>query len=858
MSHPPHGWWRGSTDQLMTTHPELAAEQAYIDHAYECLDGARAAAARLESMVEVGRGRHRAGPVRAGRHLGHDGPPARASSTWATPASCSAASTPTTRRRLLHRPGGGVRRATRAGRRRLAGAGGRALLPGDRPGADGPGPPPALRHPRPHAARHRGRAVRRLRRIALGDGATSSAERNGAHHRPRRPHRRPRDEPHRPAHRHRRHHPGRAGRDHPLRAARASSSCRAAPAPARPSSPSTAPPTSSTRTASRSRARACSSSGPTACSSATSSRCCRRWARPASSWRCWPTSSPSRRRSAASTRRSPPGSRATCAWPAVARQGGARPAPARCARRSRSATASRSCGSRPSRRSASSPTPAAGPAPTTAAASSSRQGLFDALAASAAPRGRALARSRDRLRHDPDGARGARAHVARAHAGPAAPRPVRLEAAAAPRRRRPSSSEAEVDALYRPAVGVARRRPCSRTTTCPLLDEARALLGPKPRRRMQRQRRRPRRRGPHLRPHHRRRGPGPLADAAAHARPPLAERLDDDRRRHRPGHRRVGPRVWDEVLEPPAHRAPAPRAGPSSRSATASRRRPWRWPPRCCAVAAPDLQPPRRCASDGDPPRIVRAASAGAWPAAVAAAVVDERDAVGDRQHRRRSARRRWSSRWPPPSSAAGLEFGVAPRSGLDLQVTLVPVSLVKGLEVDASVVVEPAGIVDEEAQGMRALYVGLTRATKRLCVVHARPAARRAPLNSAERSRPGPFLTADRVQRSRARGRYLRRPLADRGARRAARPRGPGRAVDARLLADEVAPGPHHLVLRRVRARRAPTPTVRYLWNSYYEAVGARHPRAQRGLLTRPTVDEVAAYRRRVDERVLDGAAAR
>ena len=38
------------------------------------------------------------------------------------------------------------------------------------------------------------------------------------------------------------------------------------------------------------------------------------------------------------------------------------------------------------------------------------------------------------------------------------------------------------------------------------------------------------------------------------------------------------------------------------------------------------------------------------------------------------------------------------------------PVGLVKGLEVDASVVVEPAGIVAEEAQGYRALYVALTR----------------------------------------------------------------------------------------------------------------------------------------------------
>jgi dimethylhistidine N-methyltransferase len=44
-----------------------------------------------------------------------------------------------------------------------------------------------------------------------------------------------------------------------------------------------------------------------------------------------------------------------------------------------------------------------------------------------------------------------------------------------------------------------------------------------------------------------------------------------------------------------------------------------------------------------------------------------------------------------------------------------------------------------------------------------------------------------------------------------------------------------------------------RYLWNSYYEAVGSRQPRPRRGLLTRPSVDEVAAYRRRVDEAVLE-----
>jgi len=38
-----------------------------------------------------------------------------------------------------------------------------------------------------------------------------------------------------------------------------------------------------------------------------------------------------------------------------------------------------------------------------------------------------------------------------------------------------------------------------------------------------------------------------------------------------------------------------------------------------------------------------------------------------------------------------------------------------------------------------------------------------------------------------------------------------------------------------------------RYLFNSYYEAVGDRHPRPQRGLLTRPPIAEVLAWRQRV-----------
>jgi dimethylhistidine N-methyltransferase len=45
---------------------------------------------------------------------------------------------------------------------------------------------------------------------------------------------------------------------------------------------------------------------------------------------------------------------------------------------------------------------------------------------------------------------------------------------------------------------------------------------------------------------------------------------------------------------------------------------------------------------------------------------------------------------------------------------------------------------------------------------------------------------------------------------------------------------------------------TFRYLFNSYYEAVGPRHPRAQRGLITRPGTAEIARYRRYVDEQLM------
>jgi len=134
--------------------------------------------------------------------------------------------------------------------------------------------------------------------------------------------------------------------------------------------------------------------------------------------------------------------------------------------------------------------------------------------------------------------------------------------------------------------------------------------------------------------------------------------------------------------------------------------------------ADPDISPPRSIRQDGDPPRVLRSRPESLMFDVVAAAL-EELAAVGNGN----------VAVIVPASlvddvsdafASAGVEFGRATRHGLDAQITVVPVGLVKGLELDASVVVEPLLIVDEEAQGLRALYVALTRATKRLAIVHA------------------------------------------------------------------------------------------------------------------------------------------
>jgi DNA helicase IV len=153
---------------------------------------------------------------------------------------------------------------------------------------------------------------------------------------------------------------------------------------------------------------------------------------------------------------------------------------------------------------------------------------------------------------------------------------------------------------------------------------------------------------------------------------------------------------------------------------------------RVLEAAAPRVRPPESVRTTGVLPRIITAA--GSLDERVAEVTRDEVAAVtGDERSGGSVAVICPPSLLEPVGAAfarAHVGFGSVSAGALDETVTLVPLEAAKGLEFDSVVVVEPGRLVAETAGGLRSLYVALTRATRRLSIVHAEPLP--SPLASA------------------------------------------------------------------------------------------------------------------------------
>jgi DNA helicase IV len=175
------------------------------------------------------------------------------------------------------------------------------------------------------------------------------------------------------------------------------------------------------------------------------------------------------------------------------------------------------------------------------------------------------------------------------------------------------------------------------------------------------------------------------------------------------------PTAWDDVLAHLPVRRPPTRTElsvnyrtPSEVMALAAR---------VLAAATPGLEPPASVRSAGLDPMFTDAPRGG-LVAAVAAVAEAEHQAVGDGK----------VAVIAPAALLDDLRAALpdVPRGVgvLDAPVALLAVDQAKGLEFDSVVLVEPAAIVAEgtAATGRRALYVAMTRTTRRLHMVHAEP----------------------------------------------------------------------------------------------------------------------------------------
>jgi DNA helicase IV len=147
---------------------------------------------------------------------------------------------------------------------------------------------------------------------------------------------------------------------------------------------------------------------------------------------------------------------------------------------------------------------------------------------------------------------------------------------------------------------------------------------------------------------------------------------------------------------------------------------------------APGMRSPESVRASGQSPRVVEVGRGEGFPGASFGSAERLADSVGAGLGEELRERTDGTAAVIVPPSLAGavadglrqsgLSFGTAGRDALDERVTLLTVEDAKGLEFDSVTVVEPARLVAESPQGLRALYVAFTRATQRLTIVHADP----------------------------------------------------------------------------------------------------------------------------------------
>ncbi|MCL2393638.1 MAG: AAA family ATPase [Acidimicrobiaceae bacterium] len=151
---------------------------------------------------------------------------------------------------------------------------------------------------------------------------------------------------------------------------------------------------------------------------------------------------------------------------------------------------------------------------------------------------------------------------------------------------------------------------------------------------------------------------------------------------------------------------------------------------RVLAIASPGMVPPAAVRSSGQPPVLVDVSDpiGAATAVETRARLVDAVVRVAGEELSVRTDGGTLGVIVPPSLVEAvataleqeGLPFGRVGAGALDSDLTLLSVEDAKGLEFDSIVVVEPSRMAAESARGYNSVYVALTRATHRLTIVQA------------------------------------------------------------------------------------------------------------------------------------------